>query len=81
MEKNCSKYEGLFVFSDEKTLNEHLAECSYCRAEHEKMQKVSVIPIFFTGAKIADLAPITILASPETILFHSSNLSPAPSAL
>lgn len=41
MEKNCSKYEGLFVFSDEKTLNEHLAECSYCRAEHEKMQKVS----------------------------------------
>ena len=41
MENKCSKYEGLFVFSDEKTLNEHLKECPDCRAEHEKMQKVS----------------------------------------
>ena len=41
MENKCSKYEGLFVFSDEATLEEHLKECPDCRAEHEKMQKVS----------------------------------------
>ena len=41
MDKKCSKYEGLFVFSDEKTLLDHLQECDDCRAEHEKMQKVS----------------------------------------
>ena len=41
MEKKCSKYEGLFVFSDEETLNKHIAECDDCKAEHEKMQKVS----------------------------------------
>ena len=41
MENKCSKYEGLFVFSDEKTLNEHLSECEDCRKEHDKMQKVS----------------------------------------
>ncbi len=41
MDKKCSKYEGLFVFSDEETLNKHLSECEECRLEHEKMQKVS----------------------------------------
>ncbi len=39
--KKCSKYEGLFVFSDEETLKKHVAECEECRAEHEKMEKVS----------------------------------------
>ena len=41
MDNKCSKYEGLFVFSDEETLNKHIAECDDCRAEHEKMQQVS----------------------------------------
>ena len=41
MDKKCTKYEGLFVFSDEETLNSHIEECEECRAEHEKMQKVS----------------------------------------
>lgn len=41
MDKKCSKYEGLFIFSDEKTLKKHLEECEECRLEHEKMQKVS----------------------------------------
>lgn len=41
MDKKCSKYEGLFVFSDEETFNKHLEECEECKAEHEKMQKVS----------------------------------------
>ena len=41
MDNKCSKYEGLFVFSDEETLKKHLEECPECRAEHEKMQKIS----------------------------------------
>ena len=41
MDNKCSKYEGLFIFSDEETLQRHLEECPDCRAEHEKMQKVS----------------------------------------
>ena len=41
MDDKCSKYEGLFIFSDEDTLNKHIAECDDCKAEHEKMQKVS----------------------------------------
>ncbi|MBE7704053.1 MAG: hypothetical protein E7Z89_08405 [Cyanobacteria bacterium SIG28] len=41
MDKKCSKYEGLFVFSDEETLMKHIEECPECKAEHEKMEKVS----------------------------------------
>lgn len=41
MQEKCSKYEGLFVFSDEKTLLEHVENCPDCKKEHEKMQKVS----------------------------------------
>ena len=41
MENKCSKYEGLFIFSDEETLQKHLEECSDCRVEHDKMLKVS----------------------------------------
>ena len=41
MDNKCSKYEGLFVFSNEETLNKHLEECESCREEHEKMLKVS----------------------------------------
>ena len=43
MDRKCTKYEGLFVFSNEKELNDHLAECEDCRAEHEKLQKVSAL--------------------------------------
>lgn len=41
MDNKCSKYEGLFVFSDEETLAKHIQECDECKAEHEKMEKVS----------------------------------------
>lgn len=41
MDNKCSKYEGLFVFSDRASLEAHLAECDSCRAEHEKFKKVS----------------------------------------
>ena len=41
MENKCSKLEGLFIFSNENELQKHIAECDECRAEYEKMQKVS----------------------------------------
>lgn len=42
MEKNnCKKYEGLFTFADEKDFLAHIEECPDCKAEHERMQRVS----------------------------------------
>ena len=41
MKKKCDKFESLFIFSDEETLQNHIAECDDCREEYEKMQKVS----------------------------------------
>ena len=41
MDNKCSKYESLFTFSDEETLNAHVKECEDCAKEHEKMQQVS----------------------------------------
>lgn len=41
MKEKCTKYEGLFIFSDEATLMEHVKTCPDCQEEHAKMQKVS----------------------------------------
>ena len=41
MDNKCSKYEGLFVFSDDETFRNHIAECEECRREYETMEKVS----------------------------------------
>ncbi len=41
MKKKCEKLESLFIFSDDEALKKHLAECEECKAEYEKMQKVS----------------------------------------
>lgn len=41
MKEKCQKFEGLFVFSDEKTLAQHIKECPDCAKEAEKMEKVS----------------------------------------
>lgn len=41
MKNKCSKYEGLFVFSDDETLKQHLQECEECRKEQETMDRVS----------------------------------------
>ena len=41
MKEKCTKFESLFLFRDEKELQEHLKECPDCRLEQEKMDKVS----------------------------------------
>lgn len=43
MDNKCSKFEGLFVFSNEENLQAHIKECAECRAEAEKMDKVSAL--------------------------------------
>ena len=41
MENKCTKYEDLFIFADEKTLEAHVKSCSECQKEQEKMNKIS----------------------------------------
>ena len=41
MTDKCTKFESLFIFSDENALHEHIKECEDCRSEYEKMNKVS----------------------------------------
>lgn len=41
MKEKCNKYEGLFIFSDEEELKEHIKNCPDCRKEQEIMDKVS----------------------------------------
>ena len=41
MNNKCNKFESLFIFSDEKALEEHIKVCPDCRAEYERMNKVS----------------------------------------
>ena len=57
MNKKCTKYEGLFIFADEKTFKEHVKNCPDCQFEHEKMEKVSellqeVRPIYLRKRKL-----------------------------
>jgi len=41
MNDKCTKYEGLFTFRNEEELQEHMKSCPDCRAEHEKLMRVS----------------------------------------
>jgi hypothetical protein len=43
MNEKCNKYEAYFTFANEETLAKHINECEDCKAEHEKMRKVSAI--------------------------------------
>lgn len=39
----CSKFEELFLQDNTEALEEHIGTCEFCRAEKEKMDKVSSI--------------------------------------
>ena len=41
MKEKCTKFKSLYLFRDEAEFEEHLKECPDCRAEKEKMDKVS----------------------------------------
>jgi len=76
MDNKCNKYEGLFIFSDEDSLNEHIANCEVCRAEQEKMDKVSdlineVKPYFINKKKNA-LRRLRAVAAVLLIVFFST---------
>lgn len=41
--EKCTKYEGLFTFANEEEFLHHVESCEDCKAEHEKMMKVSAL--------------------------------------
>ena len=47
--KKCSRYEALFTFANEADFKKHLDECDCCRAEQDRMDRVSAL--------IAEAAP------------------------
>ena len=75
MDNKCTKYEGLFVFSDEQTLNNHIAECEDCRLEHEKMQKVSDLlgeVKFYYKSKSRRIMKLRAVCAAAMIMFFSA---------
>ena len=43
MKEQCRQYEGLMTFGNDEQLQEHMKVCADCRAEHERMEKVSAL--------------------------------------
>ena len=43
MQEKCNKYEGDFLFSDEKAFSEHIKNCPDCQREREKEEKLSAL--------------------------------------
>lgn len=41
MNEKCNKIEGLFTFSDEEEILNHIQECEECKKEYENQKKVS----------------------------------------
>ena len=41
MEKNCNKFENLFIFGEKEDFERHLEECEDCKLEKEKFDKIS----------------------------------------
>jgi hypothetical protein len=41
MKEKCTKYEGLITFGSEEQLLSHIENCKDCKAEHERLAKVS----------------------------------------
>lgn len=75
MNNKCSKYEGLFIFSDKETLEKHLEECSDCRAEHEKMQKVSSLiseTKFYYKSKLMRARKLKAICALAMFMFFSA---------
>ena len=75
MDKKCSKYEGLFIFSDEESLQKHLEECPDCRAEHEKMQKVSELigeTKFYYKSKLKRARKLKAICALALFMFFSA---------
>ncbi len=77
MNKKCSKYEGLFTFSDEETLKKHIETCEDCRKEQEVMDKVSellkeVKPYYINKRK--NTAKLKIACAMLTILLSTATM-------
>ena len=75
MDDKCSKYEGLFIFGDKATFEKHLEECPECKAEHEKMQKVSDLiseTKFYYKSKLRNRRKLKALCALMMFMFFSA---------
>ena len=76
MNNKCNKYEGLFIFSDNNTLQKHINDCEDCKCEHEKMQKVSdlinEVKPYFINKKKNTLRKLRAVAAMLLIVFFSA---------
>lgn len=87
MEDKCSKYEGLFTFSDDDALQKHLEECDDCKAVQEKMDRVSelireVKPYYLKRKKrlqkfraVAAVLFIVFFSSTFGVLYNNEDLA------
>lgn len=41
MDKDCKKYEGLYLFGKDEDFFKHINECAECQKEYEKEQRLS----------------------------------------
>ena len=41
MKEKCTKFEGMFVFANEKDFEKHLGSCDDCKEEAKKMDDIS----------------------------------------
>lgn len=80
MTKKCNKFESLFTFSDEATLLEHISECEDCKAEYDKMNKVTALikevrPHYYKGFNAVRVACIlfAFMISGATLHFADMN--------
>jgi len=74
MNNKCTKYEALFTFGNDETLNKHIEICDECKKEHDKMNKVSkllqeVKPYYI--AKRKNLAKLKAACAISVILLSS----------
>ncbi len=77
MKDKCSKYESLFIFSDEETLKKHISECEDCRQENEKMQKVSELineVKFYYRKKQKKIINFKVACAMSLVLFSTLSL-------
>ena len=75
MNNKCTKYEGLFIFGDETALEKHLEECPDCRAEQEKMQKVSDLigeTKFYYKSKLRNRRKLKAICALMMFMFFSA---------
>lgn len=43
MKEKCTKFEGMFIFSNDEDFKNHLQECEECRKKQEELNQISAL--------------------------------------